>query len=99
MGRSEAMARRPRGEQVGAAVVASVDIDLGDVEFNAVKAVVATGVCLLADEVRGGVCASGGVLALPPVDAGPGGFSGDVAVDDSDVGESAQGLQVRGAGA
>jgi hypothetical protein len=75
--------------------VAGVDVDLGDVELDAVEAVVSSRVCLLADEVRVGVCASRGVLALPALDTGPGGLGCDLAVHDPDVGQSAQGMQVR----
>ena len=46
--------------ECGTVVVARVDVDLGDVELNAMEAVVSSRVCLLADEVRVSVHVSWG---------------------------------------
>lgn len=75
--------------------VAGIDLDLGDVELDALETVVGRRTRLLVDDVRIGVCASRGVVGLPAPHASIGGVGRDLAVHDADVREFAQAQQAR----
>ena len=75
--------------------IARIDLDLGDVELDALEAVVGCHTRWLVDDVRIGVCAPRGVLGLPAPHASTGGIGRNLAVHDADVHEFSQSQQAR----